>query len=95
MSAYVVIDLDIHDPDGFQRYADAVLPLMREAGGRNLVVDQAPVVLEGDWRPSTLVIHEFPDRAAAQAFWDAPAYQPLKALRRKHSCVRVVVGAAG
>ncbi|MEW2418056.1 DUF1330 domain-containing protein [Streptomyces sp. NPDC046866] len=90
-----MIDLDIHEPDGFQRYADAVSPPMRaEAGCPNLVVDQAPVVLEGDWRPSTPVIHAFPDRAAAHAFWDAPAYQPLKALRGKHSSVRVV-GAAG
>ncbi|WP_437087186.1 DUF1330 domain-containing protein [Streptomyces sp. enrichment culture] len=48
---------------------------------------------EGDRCPPAPVIHEFPDRAAAQALSDAPAYQPRKALRRKHSSVRVVVGA--
>ncbi|WP_031070853.1 DUF1330 domain-containing protein [Streptomyces sp. NRRL S-118] len=95
MSAYIVIDLDIRDAEGFRRYVELVTPLMDQAGARNLVVDEAPVVLEGDWRPSTLVVHEFPDLAAAQAFWDAPEYQPLKSLRRDHSSVRVVVGATG
>lgn len=91
MSAYVVIDLDIENPDGFQEYVDAVSPMIEKAGARNLVVDDDCLVLEGDWRPRTLVIHEFADEEAARAFWDAPGYQPLKALRRRHSTVKVVV----
>ncbi|MEU9984103.1 DUF1330 domain-containing protein [Streptomyces sp. NPDC050856] len=92
MSMYVVIDLDIDDPAGFQRYVDAVTPLIEKAGGRNIVTDDNCLVLEGDWRPSTLVVHEFPTREAVRAFWDAPEYQPLKALRRQYSTVNVVVG---
>ncbi|MGA4800462.1 DUF1330 domain-containing protein [Streptomyces lavendulocolor] len=91
MSAYVVIDLDVDDPAGFQQYVDAVNPLLEEAGARNLLVDDDCLVLEGDWRPATLVIHEFDSLHAARAFWDAPAYQPLKALRRRHATVQVVV----
>lgn len=91
MSAYVVIDLDIENPAGFQEYVDAVTPLIEKAGARNLVVDDECLVLEGDWRPNTLVIHEFDSKEAALAFWDAPDYQPLKALRRRHSTVSVVV----
>ncbi|MFC8920673.1 DUF1330 domain-containing protein [Streptomyces sp. NPDC047821] len=91
MSAYVVIDLDVDNPAGFQEYVEAVTPLIEKAGARNLVVDDDCVVLEGDWRPAALVIHEFAGKEAALAFWDAPDYQPLKALRRKHSTVRVVV----
>ncbi|MEV8532431.1 DUF1330 domain-containing protein [Streptomyces sp. NPDC051211] len=92
MPAYVVIDLDITDPEGFQQYVEGVDPLIEQAGARNLLVDENPLLLEGDWRPSRLVVHEFPSKAAAQEFWDAPAYQPLKALRRKHSTLSVVVG---
>ncbi|MFJ8637073.1 DUF1330 domain-containing protein [Streptomyces sp. NPDC093568] len=92
MTAYVVIDLDVNDPAGFQQYVDAVTPLIEKAGARNLLVDDNCVFLEGEWRPTTLVIHEFESKDAARRFWDAPEYQPLKALRRNYSRVSVVVG---
>ncbi|MGP3998809.1 DUF1330 domain-containing protein [Streptomyces sp. 8N706] len=95
MSAYVVIDLDVTDPEGFQQYVDAVTPLIERAGARNVVLDDTPLVLEGDWTPATLVIHEFPDKAAVRDFWDSPEYQPLKKLRRAHASVRVVAGENG
>jgi Domain of unknown function (DUF1330) len=40
------------------------------------------VILEGDWKPSRLVIFRFPDRARAQALFGDPDYRPLKVLRR-------------
>ncbi|MGW6442275.1 DUF1330 domain-containing protein [Lentzea sp. NPDC055074] len=92
MTAYVVIDLNIADPAGFQQYVDGVTPLLAKAGGRNVLTDGDALVLEGDWTPPTLVIHEFADKAAVQAFWDSPEYQPFKDLRRRYSTVRVVVG---
>ncbi|MFF5477688.1 DUF1330 domain-containing protein [Streptomyces sp. NPDC012935] len=92
MPAYVVIDLDVSDPSGFQQYIDGVTPLIEQAGARNLLIDDNAVVLEGDWEPATLVIHEFASKAALQEFWDSPEYQPLKELRRKYSSVKVVAG---
>jgi len=92
MSAFVVIDLDVVGPDGFRQYVEGAGPLIERFGGRNLITDENALVLEGDWKPSTLVIHEFPDRETVQRFWDSPEYQPLKALRREHSTVNVVVG---
>ncbi|MFD7631704.1 DUF1330 domain-containing protein [Streptomyces sp. NPDC059851] len=92
MTAYVVIDLDIADREGFQQYVDGVTPLIDKAGGSNVLIDDNPLVLEGDWHPTTLVIHRFPSKAALQEFWDSPAYQPLKELRRAYSTVKVVVG---
>lgn len=92
MPAYVVIDLDVSDPAGFQQYVDGVTPLIEQSGARNLLIDDNAVVLEGDWKPATLVIHEFSSKAALQEFWDSPEYQPLKELRRKYSSVKVVAG---
>ncbi|MDQ0938948.1 DUF1330 domain-containing protein [Streptomyces sp. V1I1] len=92
MTAYVVIDLNIADPEGFQEYIDGVTPLIDKAGGRNLLIDGNALVLEGDWRPATLVIHQFESKAVLQRFWDSAEYQPLKELRRKYSTVKVVAG---
>ena len=94
MTAYVVIDLNIADAEGFQQYIDGVTPMIDEAGGRNLVVDSDALVLEGEWKPSPLVVHGFPSREAVQRFWDSPEYAPYKELRRRYSTVQVVVGEA-
>jgi uncharacterized protein (DUF1330 family) len=92
MSAYVIIDLDIADPEGFQPYADQVGPLLEKAGARNLFFDADVMVMEGDWKPSQLIIFEFPDEEAVQNFWNSPEYQPLKELRRQYSTAKVIVG---
>ncbi|ONI75834.1 hypothetical protein BWI15_08465 [Kribbella sp. ALI-6-A] len=94
MSAYVVIDLDIADAEGFQQYIDGVNPLIERVGARNVLVDPESQTLEGDWHPPTLVIHEFPSKQAILDFWNSPEYQPFKELRRKYSTVKVVVAEA-
>ncbi|MGP1664608.1 MAG: DUF1330 domain-containing protein, partial [Rhodanobacter sp.] len=48
-------------------------------------------VLEGDWKPTRLVLFEFPNTSAVQAFFDDPEYQPLKALRQRVSKTDIVV----
>ncbi|GAB2856656.1 DUF1330 domain-containing protein [Lentzea nigeriaca] len=92
MTAYVVIDLNIADAAGFQEYVDGVGPLIEKTGARNLIIDDKPLVLEGDWSPRTLVIHEFENKEAVETFWNSPEYAPYKELRRRYSTVQVVVG---
>jgi len=48
------------------------------------------MVIEGDWKPTRLVIFEFPSQAAAQSFYVSPAYQSLKALRQEASHANIV-----
>ncbi|WP_434450297.1 DUF1330 domain-containing protein [Lentzea sp. E54] len=92
MTAYVVIDSNITDEEGFQEYVDEVFPLLEKAGARNILDDAAPRVYEGDWSWRRLVIHEFESKEAVEEFWNSPAYEPLKQLRRRYSTVRIVVG---
>lgn len=49
------------------------------------------MVLEGDWKPSRVAVLRFPDIASAQALYDDPEYQPLKALRQRVSQMDIVV----
>lgn len=54
-------------------------------GGRFLVRGGDVEVIEGDWDPQRVVVMEFPDRAAARAWYDDPDYERLKALRQSAS----------
>lgn len=91
MPAYLLADIDVHDTDAYEEYRRQVPALIEAHGGRYLVRGGETVVLEGDWQPRRTVVLEFPSMAQLRAFYDSPAYAPLKALRARVSHSRVVV----
>jgi uncharacterized protein (DUF1330 family) len=62
-----------------------VAPTIAAYGGKFIARGGAITVLEGDWRPTRLVIVEFPSAERAQAWWNSPEYAPAKALRQATS----------
>ncbi len=68
--------------EGWSEYRDAVGPLAARFGGRYIVAGGAKVeVLEGAHDGRSLVVFEFPDVTAIDAFWRSAEYAALKALR--------------
>jgi len=82
MSAYLIADVEIHDPDVYAEYRRQVLPLIQKHGGRFIVRGGAHEVLEGEWKPQRLVIIEFPDMAALKGWYRSPEYAKLIELRQ-------------
>ncbi|MFN3370540.1 MAG: DUF1330 domain-containing protein [Sphingomonadaceae bacterium] len=84
MPAYLVVTATVSEPAAMAAYQQRLdaLGLYAAHGGRTLLRGRAAVPLE-DWDGRAVVVSEFPDRAAAQAFWDDPRYQqevkPLRA----------------
>jgi uncharacterized protein (DUF1330 family) len=91
MSAYVILNLDVKDAAAYEEYKARVPALIRKHGGEYLVRGGKLVVVEGDWRPSRLVLLRFPDIASIQALDSDPEYQPLKALRHRVARTEMVV----
>jgi uncharacterized protein (DUF1330 family) len=84
MPAYFLFDnVEIHDRAALARYAEQASELVAEHGGRYLAAAVAPEVVEGDPGLRSVVLIEFPDAASARAWYDSPAYRPLKELRRR------------
>ena len=83
MAAYVVAQLKIEDQAMFERYREAVAPLVDRFGGRYLIRGGELEVLEGDWSLPRLVVIEFQSRAAARHFYDSPEYQQILPLRTR------------
>jgi uncharacterized protein (DUF1330 family) len=81
MAGYMIVQMTVSDPEQFQRYREAVTPLLERHGGR-LIVRGAVEVLEGGHDGRELLMIEFPSLDALHAFWDDPAYVPIKAMRR-------------
>ena len=87
--AYLVAEIDIHDPAGFEAYRDAVAPMIAAYGGRYLVRGGAVTALEGDAPTARVVMLEFPDVATARRFWHSEDYAPVAAIRHRTTTSRI------
>lgn len=81
MPAYVLVDIEVTDPVGFEGYKALSAPSIAEHGGRYLARGGATTVLEGDRVPGRVVVLEFPDAEAARHWYDSPSYRAARAAR--------------
>ncbi len=91
MAAYLIFDVEIRDMARYQDFMAGVKPALETAGARYLVRGGSHKVLEGDWSPRRVVLLEFPTREAAEAFYNGPVYQGLKAIRDECSSANLVL----
>jgi uncharacterized protein (DUF1330 family) len=57
--AYVIVDVEVRDPERYERYKELAPPAIAHYGGRFLARGGATDVLEGDWVPERLVVLQF------------------------------------
>ena len=83
MPAYVVGLHQITDPEKFAEYRTKIGPMVARYGGRYLTRGENLRMPEGGcWAPERVVVIEFPDMAAIDAWYTSPEYQPLIELRK-------------
>jgi uncharacterized protein (DUF1330 family) len=81
MPAYLIVDVEVTDPEQYEKYKAVAPAAIAKYGGRYLVRGGAHTTLEGSWRPHRMVLLEFPDVEAAKRFYDSPEYREARALR--------------
>jgi uncharacterized protein (DUF1330 family) len=83
MAAYLIVEHKITDAAKFDEYRIKVGPMIAKHGGRYLTKAGSHKLPEGGhWQPERVVIIEFPDMAALNAWYNSPEYQPLIAMRK-------------
>lgn len=91
MSAYVIVHLTVASPEGFADYSSQVPATLAEHGGEYLVRGGHTTVIEGDMPHDRHVVLRFPDRAAADAWYNSPEYQEIISIRFAHSNAVVIL----
>ena len=91
MSAYVIGEVEIDDPQTYQEYAKGVPATIAQYGGRYLVRGGAVDGKEGGWSPKRLVVLEFPSMVQARAWYASPEYAPLLAIRQKAARTKLLI----
>jgi uncharacterized protein (DUF1330 family) len=92
MPAYVIAFLRAPDLDApaLREYRAANTPLVERHGGRFLVRGGRIEPLEGA-APGRVVVMEFPDAAAARAWYDDPGYEAIRPLRQSASDIDLLI----
>ena len=93
MSAFLIVDTEIENPDKYEEYKKLAKPIAEKYGGIYRTRGGEMDVRETDlWTPTRIVIIEFPDMDSARAFVDSDEYAPVKPLRRDNaSCTLFIV----
>lgn len=91
MSAYVIVDIEVTDPDGYEEYKHLAAPTVAQYGGKYLARGGATEVLEGDWQPRRLVILEFENVERAKAWLNSEEYRPARQLRHRYARSNMIV----
>ena len=91
MTAYVIGEIEITDPAGYEEYRRQVLAVVTQYGGRFAARGGRAEALEGGGTVKRMVIVEFPSFEQAQKWYRSKEYAPLIALRQKASRGRLVL----
>ena len=91
MAVYVIADIEVTDPVGFEEYRRQVPATIAAHGGRYLARGGATRILEGDWLPVRCVILEFPSRAQFDAWWASPEYVAVRLIRERTTRSKLIV----
>lgn len=83
MPAYMIVTARIADRNAFLAgYGPAAAALVDKYGGRYLLRGPGAELLEGSFgEGASVVISEWPDKAAARRFWESDDYAEAKAMR--------------
>ena len=92
MATYIVFEVTMTSSNWQKEYAKPTAELVQKHGGRYLAASPELKRVEGDRAlPTVVVILEFPDTAAAEAWYGDADYQPLIALRQTGSTSEAVL----
>jgi uncharacterized protein (DUF1330 family) len=91
MAAYLISQIEIHDPQGYEEYRKLVGASLAKYGGKFVARGGRIDVLEGDWKPKRVVICEFESLERARQWYESPEYRPAMDIRQKTSVAKIIV----
>ena len=91
MSAFVLVEIDIHDMELYESYTLLTPATIAAYKGKFVVRGGEATVLEGDWKPQRIVILEFPSVEKANDWWHSQAYEKARKIRQKAATTKMIV----
>ncbi len=90
MPAFVIVEIEVRDPEAYETYRSLVPSSLDAYGGQFIARGGATENLEGDWAPERIVVLEFPSLERARQWWASPEYRDAKAIRMRAARTRMI-----
>ena len=91
MPAYVLVDIDVVDPEAYEEYKRLAPPTIAAYGGKYIVRGGTVETMEGEWPLNRLVILEFDSVERAKQWLDSPEYVAIRDMRHKAAKSKMIV----
>ena len=91
MAAYVIVEIDIVDPAGYEEYKKLAGATVEKYGGKYIVRGGAVETLEGDWDPKRIVVLQFESMQRAKEWLNCEEYREPRKMRHRTARTRMVV----
>jgi uncharacterized protein (DUF1330 family) len=91
MPAYIIVEIEVTDPVGFEEYKKRAAATVEQYGGKYIVRGGACETLEGDWKPKRIVVLEFDNMERAKAWLNSPEYIEPRKQRHRTAKTRMIL----
>ena len=91
MAGYVIVEIEVTDPVGYEEYKKLAGATVAKYGGKYIVRGGASETLEGDWRPKRIVILEFESVQRAKEWLNCAEYEERRKMRHRTAKTKMVV----
>jgi len=91
VSAYIIVEIDVQDPVGYEDYKKLAGPTVEAHGGKYIVRGGKTEVLEGDWQPKRIVVLEFFSMDAAREWLNCEEYREPRKMRHRTARTNMIL----
>ena len=91
MAAYVIVEIEVTDPVGYEEYKKLASDTVHQHGGKYIVRGGAAEVLEGDWKPKRMVILQFDSMERAKEWLNCDEYREPRAMRHRTAKTNMIL----
>ena len=81
MPAYIIVEIEVLDPTGYEEYKKLAGATVKKYGGKYIVRGGKTEVLEGDWQPKRIVVLEFESTQRAKEWLNCEEYREPRTMR--------------
>ncbi|MFC1481059.1 DUF1330 domain-containing protein [Candidatus Neomarinimicrobiota bacterium] len=91
MSSYFIAQINIIDPELYNEYLAGFDQVFAKYKGEVIIVDDNPIVLEGEWSFTRIVVIRFPSTDEAKRWYESSEYQLLAQYRHQASKADIIL----
>ncbi|PYJ28118.1 MAG: DUF1330 domain-containing protein [Verrucomicrobia bacterium] len=91
MPAYVIVEIDIVDPAGYEEYKKLAGATVERHGGKYVVRGGRTEVLEGDWAPKRIVVLQFDSPQHAKDWLNSEEYSEPRKMRHRAARTNMIL----